>query len=133
MADSWYTKARQSIGQAEINLLTDDIRVLLATAGYSPNLATDQYVSAIGSGNIAARSSTLASRAFSGIYLTAANPTLSLVPAGAACPYIIIFKWTGSDSTSPLLVKIDQGNNLPVTPTGGDITIQWNASGVCEI
>jgi len=31
------------------------------------------------------------------------------------------------ESTSRLIAWIDTGTNLPVTPNGGDITVQWDA------
>lgn len=107
-------------------LLTDDIRVLLATNSYVPNIDTDQFVSIIPGGAIAARSGALTGKSFNLTAFVAANVTLSLVPAGAAILYVIVYKWTGSDATSRLLIKDDTAKNLPVTPNGTDITVQWD-------
>jgi hypothetical protein len=45
----------------------------------------------------------------------------------------VIYKHTGTESTSTLIAYIDSGTNLPVTPNGGDITVQWNASGIFSL
>ena len=52
--------------------------------------------------------------------------TFSSVAAGDAIQALVIFKDTGAEATSPLIAYIDTGTGLPVTPNGGDITIQWD-------
>lgn len=133
MANAKFYKGAQAIWSGSINILTDDIRLAFVSGAYTPNLATDQFLSTIGSA-IIARSGTIAGRAFSGNILTATNTTVSLVPGPTPIVYVVIFKWTGSDSTSPLLIKDDTANNLPNTPNGGDITVQWDAlNGVTQL
>ena len=46
---------------------------------------------------------------------------------------ILIYIDTGSAATSRLVAWIDTATNLPVTPNGGDISIQWNASGIFQL
>lgn len=54
---------------------------------------------------------------------------------GASVESILLYKDTGSAATSPLIAIIDQvTSGLPVTPNGGDITIQWdNTNGILKI
>ncbi len=40
------------------------------------------------------------------------------------------YKDSGSPATSPLMCSIDAGTGLPFTPSGGDIDVRPNASGV---
>jgi hypothetical protein len=61
--------------------------------------------------------------------IDADDTTFSAV-TGDAADYIVIYKNTGTSSTSPLCVFFDTATGLPVTPNGGDITIAWNASGI---
>ncbi len=129
----WFTLGRQALGQAQVNLLTDDLRILITKATWTPNVSTDQFVSSITAGAITQRSGTLAGRSFTGRYLFANAITMSLVPAGVADLNVVLYKNTGVDGTSQLLVKWDSGTNLPVTPDGGDLTFQFSTQGVCEI
>ena len=39
---------------------------------------------------------------------------------------LVIYKDTGTESTSPLIMYIDTATGLPVTPNGGDITVTWD-------
>ena len=130
MANSLYDKGRESYLKAEINMPTDNIKMVLvdkdAAPGYTPNLATDQFLSDI---NAACRIATTAN--FAGKTTTAgvfdANDTLfSLVPAGGACEYLVIYQDTGVAGTSRLIGIIDTATGLPVTPGGGDINVVWD-------
>lgn len=44
-----------------------------------------------------------------------------------------LFKDTGTDTTSVLIANFDSATGLPLTPSGGDVTIVWNASGIIRI
>jgi hypothetical protein len=57
--------------------------------------------------------------------LDAADPTFTSVPAGAAIDCLATYKDTGTPATSPLLFYMD---GFTVTPNGGDITVQWQAT-----
>jgi hypothetical protein len=46
---------------------------------------------------------------------------------GTSCEFIVIFQDTGVDATSRLIAYIDSAVGLPVTPNGGNITIQWDS------
>lgn len=57
----------------------------------------------------------------------AGDITITAVPVGVGvCDYICIFRDSGVDGTSPLIALIATATGLPVTPNGGDITIQFD-------
>jgi hypothetical protein len=59
--------------------------------------------------------------------------TLSAV-TGDTSEAIIIYVHTGTESTSRLVLYIDSGvTGLPATPSGGDISLAWNASGIAQL
>lgn len=80
----------------------------------------------VGAATIASQP-TLASKTSTDGVADAADVTVSNVPTMAALESIVLFKDTGTESTSQLIAKIDVGTGLPVTPNGGDILIQWDA------
>ena len=55
--------------------------------------------------------------------------------SGATCEAIVIFiKNAGASSTWRLVAFLDTGvTGLPVTPNGGNININWNASGIFQL
>jgi hypothetical protein len=126
MANALYDKGREGILDGSIAVPGDTIKCLLATSGYTPNTATHQNVSDVTTGNIVVRSSAFTSKTETGGVFDAADITFTAV-TGSAASYIIIYKDTGTDSTSRLIAIIDTATGLPVTPNGGDITITWDS------
>ena len=124
MANALYDFGRQAILDGSVNVSSDTIKALLATSSYTPNLSTNEFVSDIGA-NIVVRSSALASKTEAAGVFDAADVTFTAV-TGSAASYIILYKDTGTDSTSRLIAIIDTATGLPVTPNGGDITITWD-------
>lgn len=125
MANAMYTLGRQAFLQAGINWTSDNIKInLLAGASYTPNLSTDQYLSVIPGGAIVATSGNLSSTTATGGTANAANVTLSSV-SGSQITYVGCYKDTGTSSTSPLIFLLDTATNLPLTPNGGNIVVQW--------
>ena len=121
-----YTKGRQAFLEGGIAYLSDNIKInLLNGASYTPNLSTDQYLSIIPGGAIVATSANLASKTSTGGTANAANVTITSV-SGSQINYVGMYKDTGTGSTSPLMILIDTATNLPLTPNGGDITVQWD-------
>jgi hypothetical protein len=121
MANQLFDLGRQAFADGDISWSADNIKASLSRTDLS--VATGQFVSEIvavaTSGNLTSKTNV------SGV-VDAADVTYVAVAAGAAIPYIYIYKDTGTPATSPLLAKIDNAGNLPVTPHGGDISVQWD-------
>lgn len=136
MASAVYDKARESfLGQSPALSWNDTIKCFLVdAASYTPNLATHQFLSDVAAaarkgnsgGTTAADAPTLGTKTVTAGVADAADVTITAVPAGAALEYILLFKDTGVEATSPLIALIDTATGLPVTPNGGDITIAWD-------
>ena len=121
-----YLLGRQAFLEGSIAYLADNIKInLLNGASYTPNLSTDQYLSIIPGGAIVATSSNLSSKSSTGGTANAANVTITSV-SGSQINYVGMYKDTGTGSSSPLMILIDTATNLPLTPNGGDITVQWD-------
>lgn len=59
----------------------------------------------------------------------AADTTFTTLSGDPSESYII-FEDSGVESTSDLLARWDTATGLPLTPNGGDVTVQYNASGI---
>ena len=120
MANTLYDSARQGFLEAQINWLTDTIKVLLVDSGaYTPNVSTHQFLADIPISSRIAGPVTLTSKTTTGGAADAADVTFTSV-SGASIEMIIIYKDTGTEATSPLLAMIDTATGLPITPNGGD-------------
>jgi hypothetical protein len=126
MSNQLYTKAKQGLIDGSIDLDTDNIKaVLVDGADYTPNLATHDNLDDIPVAGRVATSGNLASKTVTDGVFDAADVTISAV-SGDQFEYIVLYKDTGVESTSRLILLIDTATGLPCTPNGGDITIAWD-------
>jgi hypothetical protein len=126
MSNALYDKGRQAFLEGGVAYLTDNIKAVLVDSGqYTVNLATHQFLSDIAAGARIATSGNLASKTSTAGVAGAANVTWTAV-TGVQSEYVILYKDTGTATTSALLAFIDTATGLPVTPNGGDITVTWD-------
>lgn len=125
MANALYDFGRQKFLEGSIAWLTDTIKVALVKTAYAVNLATDQFVTDLGA-NILVRSSALTTKT-STAGVADADDVLYAALSGAQVSYIVVYKDTGADATSPLIAYYDTATGMPFTPSGGDVTVQWSA------
>lgn len=65
-----------------------------------------------------------------GVGVFDAADTVFTALSGASVESLIVFEDSGTEATSDLLAFWDTATGLPLTPNGGDVTVQWNASGI---
>ncbi len=125
MSNRYYPTFLDTLSQAGINFLTDDIRACLVTANYTP-AASDHFLAAIAavSGGILSRSGSITGKSVSSGVWNCSNIIFPLPASGFVGKWMVLFKWTGSDATSPNILVDDTGNNFPVTTDGANITFQ---------
>lgn len=127
----------QMDGTAPIDFNTDTIKVAITTSTYTPSATTHDYfndiTNEVSGTNYSSGGSSLASLSLtesSGtVTFDAADVTWSAHASGFSTGrYGIIYKSTGTSSTSPLFGYIDfvsdKGN------VGGDLSLVWSASGI---
>ena len=127
MANALYGKGREKFLSGSISWSSDNIRVALVdTASYTVAIDTHEFLSDVPGGARVATSGNLTSKTVTLGVADAANVTFGTV-TGASVEAIVIWKDTGTPSTSPLIAYIDTATNLPITPNGGDITVAWDS------
>lgn len=125
MANALYAKGKEKILSGSINLPSDTIKASLLSSSYTANLSTDEFWSGI-SANLLNTSQTLGSKSVTAGVFDAADVTFTAVTSGSTVKAVVIWKDTGTPSTSPLLVYIDTITGFPLATNGGDITITWD-------
>ena len=132
MANTLYDYCRQRFLEAQINWMTDTVKVILvSTSAYTPQTAVHQYLADIPVSARIAGPVTLTAKATTGGAADAADCTFTSV-SGATINAIVTYKDTGTEATSPLIAYIDTATGLPITPNGGDIIVTWD-NGVNKI
>ena len=129
MANQLYPLAKTALltNSPTIDLDNIEIRASLVTAGYTYS-ATHQYITSVSSTNRVATAALASKTIVNGVF-DAADVTFTNV-SGSEVTQIIIWQWSGTEATSPLLAIIDSATGLPKVPNGGNIIISWNAAGI---
>ena len=132
MANAIYPKWREAIMQATANSsLGGTVRVALVDTGVYTYSAAHEFYSSVS--GVVGTPETLASKTFTNGTFDAADVTFTAV-SGSTVEALVIYVDTGTAGTSRLVAYLDTGyTGLPVTPNGGNITIQWDAAGIFTI
>lgn len=134
MANALYPKWKEAIIQNSADSDVDGsgttgvYAVLVDTGTYTYNSAHQYYSDLSG---IVGTEVELGTKTYTNGVLDAADITFSAV-SGSTVEAIVLFrKNAGANTTWRLIAYMDSGyTGLPVTPNGGNIIIQWNASGI---
>jgi len=127
VANALYGKGRQKFLEGSIAWLTDDIKLYFVdSADYTLSIDVDEFADDIPAGGKVGTSGNFASKTSTLGVADAADVTVASV-SGDPFEYIVIWKDTGTQSTSPLIACIDTATGLPCTPNGGDIIVQWDS------
>jgi len=131
MANALYPKWKEQLLQftANNNLSAGTVKVALIDTGTYTYSSSDQFGSSASAAAVGTPQ-TIGSKTFTNGVFDGADVTFPSV-TGASVEALILYIDTGSAATSPLVAYIDTGvTGLPVTPNGGNIDTQWNASGI---
>lgn len=127
MANALYDAGRDAFLNGNIDWVNDTIKVILVdTDDYTVDLSTHTDLDDVAAG-ARVSTATLANASTSAGVADADDSTFSSV-SGDQSEALIIYKDTGTESTSTLIAYIDTvSSGLPVTPNGGDITVTWDS------
>lgn len=140
MASGWYTKGLLKVLNGNVDLLTDDLKVMMVdTAGYTVDLDADEFISAIPSGERVAVSGNLASKTVTidtaptpdKVVFDAADALFTAV-SGDPTEAVVLFKDTGNPATDVLIAYFD-GASVAFTPNGNNVTCEFSASGILRL
>lgn len=125
MATGLYDFGRESFLLGDIDWVGDNIRLIfIDAADYTVNLATDQYLDDIPAPARVATSGNLASKTSTAGVADAEDITIATV-TGDVFEALVLYKHTGTESTSILIAYIDNYTGLPCTPNGSNITVAF--------
>src|SRR3990170_5793179 len=131
MANALFDSARETFlggtAAARIDWDADVIKLVLVDHGVdTPVVATDDFLDDIAAGARIATSGAFGTKTTTAGVAGAGGVTL-LAVTGASVESIVIYDDTpGTEATKQLIAFIDTATGLPFTPSGGDVTIQWD-------
>jgi hypothetical protein len=127
MANGLYDTGRAAFGNAGINWGSDTIKcILVDTGAYTPNLATDDFLSDIAGGARIGTAVTLASKTNTAGVLDAADISFTGLSGAPTIEALVIYKDTGVEATSQLIAYIDTATGLPVAAAATQVDVTWD-------
>lgn len=135
MANALYPIWKQEVMQATANTsLASTVKQTFVdiTAAYTFN-AADTFVTALGvndNPNYGA-ATTLTAKTFANGTFDAADTTTTALTGAADLGAIALYIDSGAEATSRLALYLDTSiTGMPFVPSGGDVTVVWNAAGI---
>lgn len=133
MANAIYPLYKQALlaGDSNISLSGGTVKAALVDTGVYTYSAAHQFLTSLT--GVVGTAQTLGSKTVTNGLFDAADVVYSAV-TGNSAEAIVLYIDTGVAGTSRLVAYIDTGvTGLPVTPNGGDINLNWNASGIFQL
>ena len=126
MSNFIYGKAKESLFKGEINLISNQVKILLVDNTYTPYQNTHQYVSDVLSTSIKDRSDPLQNVTVNLGILDANDISISDYPGGAFNA-VIGYQVGTTDANSRLIFYVDTATGLPFTGASSTspVTIIW--------
>lgn len=129
MANLLYPATKEGLLGGDIALDTDTVKVVLVDTADYTYAAAHTFLSDVPAAARVATSAALTGKTITGGTFDSADPVFTAA-AGDVSEALILYIDTGTATTSRLLCYLDTGiGGMPVTPNGGDITVQVNAAG----
>jgi hypothetical protein len=127
MANALYPKWKEAlIGGGANAALTGTVRAVLIDAADYTYSAAHEFLTSVIAGARVGTPQTLGTKTFTDGVFDAADITFPTV-TGDPSEAILLYIDTGVEATSRLVAYLDTGfTGLPVTPSGGDITVAWD-------
>ena len=122
MPNSHYYKARAKWASGQINWAADDVRAVLTSSAYVPQLAVDEFLSTVLSGWRVGNPAILAGKVVEADGRCRATSPLTCtgMPGSGSANGLVFFKYSGNEATSPLLMYWHEAvTGLPVTLGAG--------------
>lgn len=117
-----YDQGRAAFLRGEIAWLTDDIKAVLVTSGYTPNFATHEFLSSISAPAQLAMSDNLDGKTVTDGWASAERIEWE-GPSNGTAVGVVIIKDTGDAATSPLLAYLNENiTNFPLGTNGAKVT-----------
>ena len=130
MSNTIYPSARESYLTGGLDWSSDDIRVVLCDSGYTYSAAHD-FLSDVPGGARLAVSGSLTGKTTTDGVADADDVTFPTVAAGDTVTSLVVYKHTGTDATSNLILYMDEtaaGAVINRLTDGNDIVVRWSNS-----
>ena len=131
---------KKKILDAEVNFVTDTIKGMLLNDSHTTNIDTQEFIDDVSTNEISGTGYSAGGFTLSNKSVTVDNTDnesvfdaddVTLSSATITFRYLVIYKDTGTPSTSPIISIIDFGSNQVATTE--DVVFQWATEGILNL
>lgn len=128
MANTLYPLGKQAFLSGAIDLTSATVKVAMVTSSYSYSSSHQYYSDVTPGSNVVGTPQTLASKTVTNGVFDAADISFVSLSATATINYLVVYKDSGSNSTSPLIALLDSGTGLPISLTTSvtEVDVVWD-------
>ena len=126
MANALYDAARAAFLGGDLDWDGDTRLILIDEADDTIDLAADDFLDDRAAPSRVATSGAMTTKTKTAGVADADDVTLTSV-TGDPSESVDCYRHTGTEATSNLIFNLDTATGLPVTPNGGNITVQWDS------
>ena len=140
MADAIYNIFRAELLNGNIDLVNDTIKVMLLTNAYTPDVDAHTYISDVSANEVSGSGYTAGGATLANKSVTQDNTNdrgvfdaddVSWPNSTITARYAVLYKDTGTPSTSPILAIYDFGSDQ--TTNNVEFKITWGANGLIRV
>lgn len=140
MANLIYNKYRAELAKGNVDWENDTIKVMLLTNAYTPDADNDDFVNDVSANEVSGTGYTAGGKTLSNKTVTQDNTNdrgvmnaddVSWANSTITARYAVVYKDTGTDTTSPLLGVFDFGSDKTTNNT--EFKITWGADGIFRV
>ena len=131
MANILYPIGKKAILDGSIDFLNDDIKIAAMNTSHAYNASHDFYDDV--NANTIQTSANLGTKSTTGGTFDAADLAPAYTSVATNITALVLYKDSGTPSSSPLIAHIDTGTGLPHTQDGGNVDLTFNGSGIFSI
>lgn len=127
MANALYDAGREGFLGGDVDWDADTIQAILVdTALYTVNLATHDFLDDVPVGARVGSPVTLTSKTKAAGVADAADISFTGLSSAPSIEALVLFKSTGTESTSRLIAYIDSATGLPVSAGATQVDVSWD-------
>jgi len=123
MANALYDNGRNAFLNGDIDYTNDTIKMALVSGSYVPDLVDHDFFNDLSS-SVIGIPQVLSGKTTSAGVANCSDVNFGTITAGSVVQYIVLYKDSGSDSTSNLIALYDTAVGIPFTTSGAEITIK---------
>lgn len=128
MANALFDKGREAFLGGDLDWDANSIKVVFVDhADDTPNVATDDFLDDITGAARVATSGALANKTKTNGVADADDITVNTVTGDVFESVVGFNDSPGAETAKNLIFYIDTATGLPMTPNGGNITVQWDS------